>query len=109
MLQVHGGPARGAPAPGAGPASGASDLLVPLQEYNTKTLAALRAAPAPAFDRAYVTSQVASHAGALQTLARLETAARDDALTEQIRGFKGEVQRHLEDARKLQASLGGGT
>jgi putative membrane protein len=109
MLQVHGGPARGAPAPGAGAASGASDLLVPLQEYNTKTLAALRAAPPASFDRAYVGSQVASHAGALQTLTRLETAASNDALTDQIRALKGEVQRHLDDARKLQASLGGGT
>jgi putative membrane protein len=109
MLRVHEGPARGAPAPGAAAASRASDLLVPLQEYNTKTLAALRNAPGAAFDRAYVTSQVASHAGALQTLDRLATATKDDALTEQIRTLKGEVQRHQEDARKLQASLGGGT
>jgi putative membrane protein len=110
MLRVHQGPARGAPAPGAGAASQASDLLVPLQEYNTKTVAALRTAPGgPAFDRAYITSQVASHASALQTLGRLETAAKDDALTDQIRALKGEVQRHQEDARRLQAAIGGGT
>lgn len=109
MLRVHEGPARSAPSPGAGAASGASDLLVPLQENSTKTLAALRAASGPAFDRAYVTSQVASHAGALQTLGRLETAAKDGALTGQIRTLKGEVQRHLDDARKLQASVGGAT
>lgn len=109
MLRVHQAPARGAPAPAAGAASRASDLLVPLQENSAKTLAALRAASGPAFDRAYVTSQVASHGGALQTLTRLETAARDDALTAQIRTLKGEVQRHLDDARRLQAQLGGAT
>jgi predicted outer membrane protein len=109
MLSVHQGPARQAPSPAAGAASRASDLLVPLQEYNTKTLAALQQATGPAFDRAYVTSQVSSHGSALQTLSRLETAAKNDALTDQIRALKGEVQRHMEDARKLQASLGGGT
>lgn len=109
MLRVHGGPARSAPAPAAGAASGASDLLVPLQETSAKTLAALRTASGPAFDRAYATSQVASHQGALQTLSRLETAARDNALTDQIRTLKGEVQRHLEDARRLQSQLGGAT
>jgi putative membrane protein len=109
MLAVHQGPARQAPSPAAGAASRASDLLVPLQEYNTKALAALQQATGPAFDRAYVTSQVSSHGSALQTLARLETAAKNDALTDQIRALKGEVQRHMEDARKLQASLGGGT
>jgi putative membrane protein len=110
MLRVHEGPSRGAPAPGTGSAaSGASDLLVPLQEYSTKTLAALRQAPAQAFDRAYITSQVASHGGALQTLTRLETATSNAALTGQIRTLKGEVQRHMEDARRIQSSLGGGT
>ncbi len=109
MLRVHEGPSRAAPPPAAAPASRASDLLVPLQELNTKTLAALRTASGPAFDRAYMTSQVQSHSGALQTLDRLQTATKDDALTEQIRSLKGEVQRHLEDARKVQASLGGAT
>ena len=109
MLRMHEGPARSAPSPGGGTASGASDLLVPLQNNSTKTLATLRAASGPAFDRAYVTSQVASHAGALQTLGRLETAAKNGALTDQIRALKGEVQRHLDDARKLQASVGGAT
>lgn len=109
MLRVHEGPARSAPSPAGGAASQASDLLVPLQENSAKTLAALRAASGPAFDRAYVTSQVASHAGALQTLSRLETAAQNDALTDQIRTLKGEVQRHLDDARRLQSQLGGAT
>jgi putative membrane protein len=109
MLRVHEGPARGAPAPAAAAASRASDLLVPLQEYNTKSIAALQAAPAANFDRAYITSQVASHANALQTLTRLETAAKDDALTDQIRSFKGEVQRHLAEARRLQNTVAGGT
>lgn len=109
MLRVHQGPSAGAPAPAAAAASHASDLLVPMEEYNTKTLAALRAAAPTAFDREYVSSQVASHSSALQTLARLETATKDKALTAQLRSLTGEVQRHLDDARKLQASLGGGT
>lgn len=109
MLRVHSAPARTAPTPGGGAMSGASDLLVPMQENATKTLAALRAASGPAFDRAYITSQVASHEGALQTLSRLETATKDNALLQQVRSLQGEVQRHLETARKLQASLGGAT
>lgn len=109
MLRMHEGPARSAPSPAAGANSRASDLLVPLQDQTRKTKAALEAASGPAFDRAYITSQVASHGAALQLLGRLETAAKDDALTEQIRTLKGEVQRHLEDARRVQAGLGGGT
>ena len=107
MLRMHEGPARAAPTPGGGAVSGASDLLVPLQENTTKTLAALRTANGPAFDRAYITSQVASHEGALQTLTRLEPATRDNGLLAQVRTLKGEVQRHLEQARAIQASLGG--
>ncbi len=109
MLRVHEPAARGAPSPAGGANSRASDLLVPLQDQNRKTVAALQAAQGPAFDRAYITSQVGSHGSSLQLLARLETASKDDALTEQIRSLKGEVQRHMEDARKVQASLGGGT
>jgi predicted outer membrane protein len=109
MLRVHEAPSRGAPPPQGAAASRASDLLVPLEEYNTKTVAALRAAPAAGFDRAYITSQVASHGGALQTLTRLETAAKDDALTDRIRALKGEVQRHLEEARRLQSTVAAGT
>jgi putative membrane protein len=109
MLRMHEAPSRQAPSPGGGAMSGASDLLVPMQESAAKTLTALRAASGPAFDRAYVTSQVASHQGALQVLSRLETATKDNTLLQQVRTLEGEVQRHLEQARKLQASLGGAT
>lgn len=109
MLRVHQGPARSAPTPGGGAVSGASDLLVPMQENAAKTLAALRAASGPAFDRAYITSQVDSHQGALQALTRLETATRDDALLRQVRTLQGEVRRHLDQARAVQATLGGPT
>ena len=107
MLRMHQGPARSAPSSGGGAVSGASDLLVPLQEKATKTLAALRAASGPAFDRAYITSQVESHQSAHQLLSRLETATRDNALVGEVRTLQGEVQRHLEQARAIQASLGG--
>jgi putative membrane protein len=109
MVRMHEGPSRTAPSAGGGAMSGASDLLVPMQEKNTKTLAALRAASGPAFDRAYITSQVESHQGALQTLTRLETATQDNALVGQVRTLQREVQRHLEQARAIQAALGGST
>jgi putative membrane protein len=109
MLQMHQGPARSAPTPGGGAMSGASDLLVPLQEHAGKTLVALQAASGPAFDRAYITSQVESHQNSVQLLSRLETATKDNALLAQVRQLQGEVQRHLEQARAIQASLGGAT
>ena len=109
MLRMHEGPARTAPSPGGGAVSGASDFIVPLQENATKTDAALRGLSGVAFDRAYITSQVASHTGALQVLSRLETATRDNGLLGQVRTLEGEVQRHLEEARTIQASLGGAT
>ena len=105
MLAAH----RAAPlarVPAVAGANAASDLLVPLREYHVKTMQAMRAASGPAFDRVYVNSQVASHQGALQTLERLETAARGDALTQRLRTLQGQVQRHLDEARALQSRIG---
>jgi putative membrane protein len=90
----------------AGPAGGnsASDLLVPLQDTHRKVMQQLRStATGPAFDRAYINAQIQAHEGALQTLERAETATRDATLTDRVRRSQSEVERHLAEARRVQA------
>lgn len=84
----------------------ANDLLVPLTDMHGKTMEKLRGLDAgPAFDRAYVTAQVQAHEGALQTLERAETAAGDATLIDRVRRMQSDVERHLAEARRVQAQL----
>jgi putative membrane protein len=62
----------------------------------------------PAFDRAYVASQVADHAQALDSLQHWRGAVRDPELRTALDGAMAKVQEHLELARALQDALGGG-
>lgn len=92
---------RSADAKGGG---GASDLLTPLAESHRKTMQQLQStATGPAFDRAYINAQVAAHEGALQTLERAETAAQDPTLVDRVRRAQSDVERHLAEARRVQA------
>jgi putative membrane protein len=102
MIAAHQQQAPGAQA-GAAAGSG-SDLLTPLQDSHRKVMTKLQAtATGPAFDRAYITAQVQAHEGALQTLERAETAAGDPTLVDRVRRTQTEVERHLAEARRVQA------
>jgi putative membrane protein len=84
----------------------ASDLPQPIRDMHLKTMQALQATPAgPDFDHAFITAQVQAHQGALQTLERLETAARNPALTDRLRQMQSEVRRHLDRARAIQSRI----
>ena len=88
----------------------ANDLLVPLADAHGKTMQRLQTLEAgPAFDRAYITAQVQGHEGALQALERGETAAGDATLIDRVRRMQGDVERHLAEARRIQAKLPTGT
>lgn len=75
----------------------------------TQVSGVLSAMPAgPALDRAYVASQVAGHAQAMDSLRHWRGAVRDDGLRAAIDGALAKVQEHLDAARAIQAALGGG-
>lgn len=106
MLDAHQGAAGPSPQTAAPEGSEASDLTVMLADQHRKSMQLLQRTPAgPAFDRAYVNGQVASHEGSLQMLTRFETAARDDALVQRLRQMKQEVERHRGEAQRVQAAL----
>lgn len=103
MLTAHQQPTTG-PANGAAGGNSASDLLTPLQDSHRKVMQQLQStASGPAFDRAYINAQIQAHEGALQTLERAETAAGDPTLVDRVRRTQTEVERHLAEARRVQA------
>jgi putative membrane protein len=103
MLSAH-QQATTTPANAAAGGSSASDLLTPLQDSHRKVMQQLQStANGPAFDRAYINAQVQAHEGALQTLERAETAAGDPTLVDRVRRMQSEVERHLAEARRVQA------
>ncbi|GLC23964.1 hypothetical protein rosag_04770 [Roseisolibacter agri] len=84
----------------------ANDLLVPMADAHAKTMAQLQKLEAgPAFDRAYMNAQVQGHEGALQSLERAETATGDATLVDRVRRMQSDVERHLAEARRVQAQL----
>ena len=106
MISAHQqqAPAGNAAAAGAAGGNSASDLLVPLQDSHRKVMQQLQAtATGPAFDRAYINAQIQAHESALQTLERAETAAGDPTLVDRVRRTQTEVERHLAEARRVQA------
>ena len=62
----------------------------------------------PAFDRAYVASQIAAHGQALDSLRLWRQAVRSDDLGRALDAAAATVQEHLQHARSLQDALGGG-
>jgi putative membrane protein len=102
MIAAHQRTAQEAPV--AAGANTASDLLTPLQDMHRKVMTQLQStATGPAFDRAYINAQVQAHEGALQTLERAETAAGDPTLVDRVRRTQSEVEKHLAEARRVQA------
>lgn len=105
MITAHRQPALDRAVDAAG-INSASDLIVPMRELHEKTLKQLQGLPTGrAFDEAFMTGQVQHHQGALQALERAETAARDATLTDRLRRMQSEVERHLAEARRVQASI----
>jgi putative membrane protein len=62
----------------------------------------------PAFDRAYIASEVADHATAMDSLQLWRGAVRDEGLRTALDGALAKVQEHLNGARAIQTALGGG-
>lgn len=105
MVAAHRQASLDRPVEAAG-SNSANDLLVPMTDAHQKTMAQLQQLDAgPAFDRAYITAQVQGHEGALQALERGETAAGDATLIDRVRRMQGDVERHLAEARRVQALL----
>ena len=83
--------------------------FITMHAASTHLGAVLSAMPAgPALDRAYVASQVADHALALDSLQHWRGAVRDGSLRTALDGAMAKVQEHLNGARSIQAALGGG-
>lgn len=81
----------------------------PLVEDHRRAMSSLRTQTGAAFDRAYMDRQVAAHQSALTTLdsqiARLRAAGSSDTL-EMTLEMRASVERHLQLAQQLRASLG---
>jgi putative membrane protein len=83
--------------------------FITLQAASAHMSGVLAALPAgPAFDRAYLASQVADHGTALDSLRHWRGAVRDAALRTAVDGAMATVQAHLQDAHALQDALGAG-
>lgn len=92
------------PAVAAAGTNSANDLLLPMTEMHRATIEQLQGlATGPAFDRAFMTAQVRHHEGTLQALERAETAADDATLIDRVRRMQSDVERHLAEARRVQA------
>ena len=105
MIAAHRQASLDKPIEAAG-SNSANDLLVPMADAHRKAMQRLQSLEAgPAFDRAYITAQVQGHEGALQALERGETAAGDATLIDRVRRMQSDVERHLAEARRVQALL----
>jgi putative membrane protein len=80
-----------------------------MQAASKHLSAVLDAMPSgPAFERAYMASQVADHAQALDSLRTWRGAARDPQLRAALESAVAKVEEHLGLARAVQVALGGG-
>ena len=105
MIAAHRQASLDRPVEAAG-SNSANDLLVPMTDAHRKAMQQLQTLEAgPAFDRAYMNAQVQAHEGALQALERGETAAGDATLIDRVRRLQSDVERHLAEARRVQAQL----
>jgi putative membrane protein len=70
------------------------------------TLQTLRACPPGELDRTYVDAQIKQHEGVLELLnTRLIPSASNAELKAQLEETRGMVERHIEEARKIQQAL----
>jgi putative membrane protein len=82
--------------------SPSADSLRNAMKASRDSLARLSGA---AFDRAYITSQVAAHQQALDVLGRLANSAQDPDLKKALQDATPKVQAHLDRARTIEGQL----
>jgi putative membrane protein len=82
--------------------SPSADSLRNAMKTSRDSLARLSGA---AFDRAYITSQVAAHQQALDVLGRLANSAQDPDLKKALQDATPKVQAHLDRARTIEGQL----
>jgi len=83
-----------------------SKLSQTLVEESNDTLSSLKAKTGAEFDKAYAASQVEGHQKVLNTInAHLLTSVKSPELKAYLEEIKPTVEKHLEEAKTLQASL----
>jgi putative membrane protein len=86
------------------PAPPANDPVAPMAQQE---MSVLESTPAgPAFDRAYIEQEVAAHRAVKDLLDKSKSAAQDAGLKAAIEKATPIVERHLNEAEKLQQKLG---
>lgn len=77
-----------------------------MRDMGAQTMTQLKNASGPAFDRAYITSQVQAHEETLRVIdQRLIPNARDPQLRSMIEEARPKIVAHLEQAQQLQQRL----
>lgn len=85
-----------------------SSLTQEVQNFDSQTMASLQARSGADFDRAYLDSEISHHQWVINKLdAELIPQARDGDLRDYLKAGRTLEAKHLEEAQKLRASLGG--
>lgn len=86
-----------------------SDLSRKLEEKAKQTMESLRNAPEDQFDERYMVVQVKMHENALDTVSdELLPAAKGEKVRQFVGTMENDISHHLERAKELNESLGGG-
>jgi putative membrane protein len=85
------------------PAPPANDPVAPLAQEETRVLESTAAGPA--FDKAYIDQEVTAHRAVKDLLDQAEGAAKNADLKAAIQKAKPVVDRHLQEAERLQQQL----
>src|SRR6185437_10389779 len=78
-----------------------------LQDQDSKLKERLQNESGAPSDKAFVSSQIREHRMAIRELKQLEPQVTDQGLKEVVRNAIPVLQKHLDQARKLQSQLGG--
>ena len=87
------------------PAPPANDPVAPLAQEETRVLESTAAGPA--FDKAYIDQEVTAHRAVKDLLDQAEGSAKNADLKAAIQKAKPVVDRHLQEAERLQQQLSG--
>jgi putative membrane protein len=89
------------------PAPPATDPVKPLAANEMKTLESTP--KGPEFDRVYIEQEIAAHKAVLDLAENAHGQARNEELKSLIEQAKPVIQKHLDQAEKIQGELGGAT
>lgn len=78
-----------------------------MQDHDSKLKDRLQNESGAASDKAFVSSQIREHRMAIRELKQLEPQVTDQGLKEVVQNAIPVLQKHLDQARKLQSQLGG--